>query len=300
MTAQSKILIMLGLNNEKNIDLISINNKVKEISKEVSVMTDEDKLFWLRKALTFIDLTSLNETDTLETIQTLCLKAIKPFDTHDKLHPAAVCIYSERVQDAMDCLENHDARYISVATVSGDFPSGKLPFNVRLHQVVDAAKLEADEIDVVIDRSLVMTHDWDELLKQLSKMREACGNKIMKTILSVGDLPSLNHVYKASMVAMAAGSNFIKTSTGKEAVNATLPVGIVMCEAIKEYKKLTDEKVGIKPAGGIKTAIQALEWIILIKKELGEEWLNKESFRIGASSLLDNIVEAIHELSSKQ
>lgn len=136
--------------------------------------------------------------------------------------------------------------FILIITVAGDFPNGKLPFEERIKEIFRVAELEVDEIDLVIDRSLVLTHDWDELLNQLTQMREACGSKKMKTILSVGDLPSLNHVYKASMVAMAAGTDFIKTSTGKETVNATLPVGIVMCQAIKDYKKLTGRTVRLQ------------------------------------------------------
>ncbi|XP_034950562.1 deoxyribose-phosphate aldolase [Chelonus insularis] len=301
MGAQTKILVLLGLNNSINIDEVAINEKIKQIRSRVNTMEDKEKLILLQKAITFLDLTSLNTDDTQEVIQTLCLKAMKPIESQDKtkecLHTAAVCVYPDRAQDAIDILIDHVGRFISVASVAGDFPSGKRPFEERLQEVVDVVKLGVDEVDVVIDRSLVLTHDWDELFNQLSSMKDACDAKHMKTILSVGDLPSLNHIYKVSMVAMAAGSDFIKTSTGKEVVNANLPAGMVMCQAIREYKKITGRKVGLKPAGGIKTAVQALEWLILVKEELGEEWLNKTFFRIGASSLLDDIVATIHDLS---
>ncbi|KAK0171386.1 hypothetical protein PV328_009126 [Microctonus aethiopoides] len=298
MGAQNKLLVELGLNNTKNIDDTYINNKIKEIRKKVCNINDKDKVMMLLKTITYIDLTSLNIDDTPETIESLCLKAIKPIaedlvGSNTLLHTAAVCVCPARVNVAIDTLNKENARQIFIASVAADFPLGKLPFEIRLKEIIDVTNQGVDEIDLVIDRSLVLTHDWDELFNQLSQMRVACKDKRMKTILSVGDLPSLNHVYKASMVAMAAGTDFIKTSTGKENVNATLPAGIIMCQAIKHYYEHTGRKVGFKPAGGIKTFTQALEWLILVEELLGDEWLNKESFRIGASSLLDDIVKAI-------
>ncbi|XP_063975145.1 deoxyribose-phosphate aldolase [Diachasmimorpha longicaudata] len=266
-----------------------VNKRVTEIC---SIETS-DKKSLLLKAISFIDLTSLNADDTAGTVQVLCSKAIKPLgrtSDNEDLHTAAVCVLQSRVPDATRALIDKN---IAIATVAGDFPAGKLPFDQRLEDVIAAAQTDADEVDIVIDRSLVENEKWEELLQQISEMRRACKDKHMKTILSTGDLSSIDHVYKASMVAMTAGSTFIKTSTGKEAVNATLEVGIVMCEAIKEFMKLTGRKVGLKPAGGIKTADQALQWVNLVRVMLGEDWLDSGLFRIGASSLLDDLVRAV-------
>jgi len=182
---------------------------------------------------------------------------------------------------------------VKVATVAAGFPTGQYPLASRLTEIEYAVSLGVNEIDVVIDRSLALAHRWEDLYNELVAMRKACGDAHMKTILAVGELPSLTDIYAASMIAMYAGSDFIKTSTGKEAVNATLPVGIVMCRAIRDFYRQTNKMVGFKPAGGIKTSADALQWLVLVKEELGNQWLNKHLFRIGASSLLDDIVKAI-------
>ncbi|KAF7992708.1 hypothetical protein HCN44_005052 [Aphidius gifuensis] len=274
-----------------------IEEKIKIIKNKANKLPDNEREIILRKSIGHIDLTSLNLDDTTETIEKLCSKAINPLNLEersDNIHTAAVCVYPARATDAINFLINKNATYLPVASVAGDFPAGKLPFDERLQEVIDVVAMGVQEIDIVIDRSLVLNEDWDTLFKEISEMKKACGNKCLKTILSTGDLPSLEHVYHAAMVAMQAGSDFIKTSTGKETVNATLPVGIVMSSAIKIYEKNTGRKVGFKAAGGIKTANQVVEWMILVESELGHDHLdNTNLFRVGASSLLDDIVENI-------
>jgi len=173
--------------------------------------------------------------------------------------------------------------------VATGFPSGQFPLSTRLQEIKLAVEAGAREIDIVINRSLALEHKWDEMYKEVVAMKAACGTAHMKSILAIGELGSMNNVYKASLVCMMAGSDFIKTSTGKEGVNATLPVGLVMCRAIREYQDRTGFRVGFKPAGGIRTAKDATTWLIMIKEELGDSWLNNKMFRIGASSLLTDI-----------
>jgi len=183
----------------------------------------------------------------------------------------------------------YKAEQIPVAAVATGFPSGQYSLSTRLEEIKLAVAAGAREIDIVINRQLALEHRWDELYNEVVAMKEACGPAHMKSILAIGELGSMNNVYKCSLVCMMAGSDFIKTSTGKESVNATLAVGLVMCRAIREYNEKTGFRVGFKPAGGIRTAKDAMNWLILIKEELGDDWLNNRMFRIGASGLLLDI-----------
>jgi deoxyribose-phosphate aldolase len=178
---------------------------------------------------------------------------------------------------------------IPVASVATGFPAGLMPLNLRLEEIKMAVGYGADEIDIVITRSYVFDQNWDALYDEVRQMREACGKAHLKAILATGDLKTLRNVYKASQVAMQAGADFIKTSTGKEDVNATLPVSLVMLRAIRDYEAQTGFKIGFKPAGGLRTTKDALNWLILMKEELGRDWLEPDLFRIGASSLLTDI-----------
>ncbi|OCT85992.1 hypothetical protein XELAEV_18019686mg [Xenopus laevis] len=205
----------------------------------------------------------------------------------------AVCVYSARVQDAVQTLKEIGCS-IPVASVATGFPAGQTPLKTRLEEVRMAVEDGASEIDIVINRTLALTGQWEALYKEICLFRQACGDAHMKTILGIGELGSLTNVYRASLAAMMAGSDFIKTSTGKESVNATYPVAIVMVRAIREFYWKTGIKVGFKPAGGIRSAKEALVWLSLIKEELGDEWLNAELFRIGASSLLGDIERQIY------
>ncbi|XP_029018235.1 deoxyribose-phosphate aldolase isoform X2 [Betta splendens] len=257
---------------------------------------------WLLKAITCIDLTTLAGDDTTSNVRRLCLKAIQPvrydllkkIDMHDKgITTAAVCVYPSRVADAVVLLKSA-TNSLPVASVATGFPAGQTPMEARLQEVRMAVADGATEIDVVINRTLALTGKWEAMYDELRQFREACGEAHMKTILAVGELGTFTNVYKASMVAMMAGSDFIKTSTGKEAVNATYAVAIVMARAIRNYYMCTGHKVGFKPAGGIRTAQESLIWLSLIKEELGNDWLSPHLFRLGASSLLSDIERQVY------
>lgn len=249
---------------------------------------------WLLKALNCIDLTTLAGDDTPHRVERLCGKARMPL-RHDIVqalgldampHVGAVCVYPTMVAAAVKALKGSG---IPVASVATGFPAGLIPLPLRLEEIRYAVSEGAGEIDIVITRAHVLGQDWPALYDEIKAMREACGEAHMKAILATGDLKSLRNVYKASMVAMMAGSDFIKTSTGKEGVNATLPVSLVMTRAIRDYRERTGVEIGFKPAGGVSAAKDALSWLILMKEELGNQWLDPALFRIGASSLLGDI-----------
>jgi len=250
---------------------------------------------WLVKAIEVTDLTTLSGDDTPGRVKRLCAKARNPL-RHDlvealglkpgEITTGAVCVYPTMVATAGAALEGTG---IPVASVATGFPAGLTPLEDRLAEIRYAVAEGADEIDIVITRAHVLTGNWPALHEEVARMREACGPAHMKAILATGDLKTLTNVYRASMVAMMAGSDFIKTSTGMEAVNATLPVSLVMARAIRDYHALTGYKVGFKPAGGIRAAKDAIAWLILMKEELGRDWLEPELFRLGASALLTDI-----------
>jgi deoxyribose-phosphate aldolase len=249
---------------------------------------------WLVKALQCIDLTTLAGDDTEGRVKRLCAKAKRPLrdDIVEKLGLAsmpkvgAVCVYPSMVPYAVKALRGAS---IPVASVATGFPAGLTPLKMRLEEIRWAVGEGAEEIDIVIHRAQVLNQDWAALYDEPAAMREACGPAHMKAILATGDLKTLRNVYKASMVAMQAGSDFIKTSTGKEDVNATLPVSLTMLRAARDYLEETGYQIGFKPAGGLKTAKDAMSWLILMKEEMGRRWLEPDLFRIGASSMLADI-----------
>jgi deoxyribose-phosphate aldolase len=249
---------------------------------------------WLLNALACIDLTTLAGDDTPDRVKRLCAKARRPLADHiveglglDVMpKTGAVCVYPTMVAPAVRALEGAG---IPVASVATGFPAGLMPLDLRLAEIRYAVGQGAQEIDIVITRAHVLGGDWAALYDEVAAMREACGDAHLKAILATGDLVSLRNVYAASMVAMQAGADFIKTSTGKEGVNATLPVGLTMCRAIRAYGAQTGHIVGFKPAGGMKTAKDALNWQILMAEELGRDWLRPDLFRLGASSMLADI-----------
>ncbi|MCX7349844.1 MAG: deoxyribose-phosphate aldolase [Alphaproteobacteria bacterium] len=249
---------------------------------------------WLVKALQCIDLTTLAGDDTPGRVHRLCAKARRPLrddivaalGLKDMPTVGAVCVYPAMVAPAVKALEGSR---IPVASVATGFPAGLTPLPQRLAEIRYAVEQGAKEIDIVIHRAQVLLQDWAALYDEVAAMREACGEAHMKAILATGDLKTLRNVYKASMVAMQAGADFIKTSTGKEDVNATLPVSLTMVRALRDYGELTGFQIGFKPAGGLKTAKDAMNWMILMKEELGRRWLEPDLFRIGASSMLADI-----------
>jgi deoxyribose-phosphate aldolase len=250
---------------------------------------------WLLRAITCMDLTTLSGDDTDERVRRLCAKGRQPIE-HElvkrlgieglNVQVAAICVYHRFVETARRALEGSGVR---VAAVSTGFPAGLSPLSDRIAEICHSVEAGAQEIDVVITRAHVFGGRWQELYDEIAAFKQACGAAHMKVILGTGDLLTLRNVARASFVAMMAGANFIKTSTGKEPTNATLPVGFVMTRAIREYAQETGMAVGFKAAGGIRTAKQSTEWLALMKEELGLPWMKAELFRFGASGLLNDI-----------
>ena len=250
---------------------------------------------WLLKAVTLMDLTTLAGDDTPGRVTRLAAKAQSPVSMEIlqklkvekcNLKVGAVCVYHEMIAPALDALNGSS---IPIAAVSTGFPAGLTPFDLRLAEIRESVSLGAQEIDVVISRRHVLTENWEELYDEIKLFKEACNTAKLKVILATGELVTMRNIGKASMVAMMAGADFIKTSTGKEPVNATLPVSLVMIRAIRSYFELTGNRVGFKPAGGISKAKESLQYLMLIKEELGTQWLSPGLFRFGASSLLNDI-----------
>jgi deoxyribose-phosphate aldolase len=250
---------------------------------------------WLLRAITCMDLTTLSGDDTDERVRRLCAKGRHPIQQElvEKLGIAeldikvgAICVYHTFVETAKHALEGSG---IHVAAVSTGFPAGLSPLAERVAEIRRSVEAGADEIDVVITRAHVFGGRWQALYDEVATFKQACGAAHMKVILGTGDLLTLRNIARASFVAMMAGADFIKTSTGKEATNATLPVSLVMVRAIREYAQQTGMAVGFKPAGGIRTAKQSIDWLAMMKEELGDSWLRSEMFRFGASGLLGDI-----------
>lgn len=284
----------LGWVNESRVNLSATERRAKTLTTRRSIKKDWQAA-WLLRAITCIDLTTLAGDDTPGNVKRLCAKARNPLrtdllealgmeDAH--LQVGAVCVYHNRIKDALEALEGSG---IPVAAVSTGFPAGLSPYKQRIEEIVESVSAGAQEIDIVISREHVLRGNWQALYDEVKEMRAACGESHLKTILATGELGTLRNVSMASKVCMMAGADFIKTSTGKESVNATLEVSLIMVRAIREYLTRTGHKVGFKPAGGIRTAKDALNWQILMKEELGDEWLHNNLFRFGASSLLTDI-----------
>jgi deoxyribose-phosphate aldolase len=259
---------------------------------------------WLLRAITLIDLTTLSGDDTAGNVKRLCAKAMRPLRPDLAAHlgveslgitTGAVCVYHQLVPTAVEALAGSG---IPVAAVSTGFPAGLSPFATRLAEIHASVAAGAKEIDIVVTRGHVLTGNWNALYDEVQAFREACGDAHMKAILATGELATLTNVARASMVAMMAGADFIKTSTGKEGVNATLPVSLVMVRMIREYFELTGHAIGYKPAGGIRSAKNSLEYLYLMKEELGTRWLRPDLFRFGASGLLTDIERQLEHFST--
>ena len=282
------------------VDQVRVNTSAVERRAATHVtrrtVKKDNQAAWLLRAIACMDLTTLSGDDTPDRVRRLCAKARNPLQRHIveglgiqdlHLHVGAVCVYHAFVETAVKALEGSG---IPVAAVSAGFPHGLSPLAERVDEIHRSVEAGASEIDIVITRAHVFNGDWQTLYDEIAAFKEACGpHAHLKTILGTGDLMTLRNVARASLMAMMAGADFIKTSTGKESVNATLPVSLVMVRCLRDYAERTGMAVGFKPAGGIRTAKQSLDWLSLMKEELGRPWLEPSLFRFGASGMLGDI-----------
>ena len=260
---------------------------------------------WLLRAVTMIDLTTLSDDDTEGQVRRLCDKALRPLRRgllvalgveKVAVTAAAVCVHHRFVPTALGALGGR----LPVATVSAGFPAGLSPLASRVAEIEASVKAGADEIDVVIVRGLALEGRWEALYDEIAAFRRACGDRCMKVILGVGELGTLDNVRRAAMVAMMAGADFVKTSTGREKIKATLAAGLAIADAIRDYHRDTGHRVGLKAAGGIATTREALSWLALVQEELGEAWMHPSLFRIGASSLLAGIEHQLEHHAARR
>jgi len=296
----NKNIFELDINwiNEVQINLSAVERRTSSLTKRRTVKKDF-QVAWLLKAITMIDLTTLNGDDTFGKVDRLCQKALNPVSEiilrnlklkKNSLKVGAVCVYHDLVTHAKKQLKNQ----LPVAVVSTGFPAGLSSLQTRKKEIVNSINSGADEIDVVINRAHVLRNEWKNLYDEVREFKEIAKGKKIKTILGVGDLETLRNVAKASLVCMMAGADFIKTSTGKEKINANLNNSLVMIRMIREFYEFSGKKIGFKPAGGISTAKNVLDYLILMYEELGNEWINPNLFRIGASSLLIDIERQLY------
>jgi deoxyribose-phosphate aldolase len=294
ISANRRMPLNLDWVEEIQVNTSAVERRAATIPARRSVKK-EWQAAWLLRAIACMDLTTLSGDDSAERVKRLCAKARRPLQDHLvkalgieelNLTTGAVCVYHAFVETAVKALEGSG---IPVAAVSTGFPAGLSPLETRVEEIRRSVAAGAGEIDIVITRAHVFNGEWNALYDEVAAFKDACGAAHMKAILGTGDLLTLRNVARASWVAMMAGADFIKTSTGKEAVNATLPVSLVMIRALREYGERTGMAVGFKPAGGIKTAKQALDWMATMKDELGRSWLEPSLFRYGASSMLGDI-----------
>ncbi|MCC6069805.1 deoxyribose-phosphate aldolase [Massilia sp. GCM10020059] len=281
----------LGWVNQIKVNRNAADRRAASLANRRTVKK-EYQAAWLVKAIQCIDLTTLGGDDTPGRVERLCMKAMRPLRSDlvealgvQGLTTGAVCVYHEMIAPAVKVLNGR----LPIAAVSTAFPAGLSSLETKLREIELSVAAGATEIDIVITRQHVLTGNWQALYDEMLAYRKACGEAHVKAILATGDLVTLENVAKASWVCMMAGSDFIKTSTGKEGVNATIPVSLVMVRAIREYYEQTGFQVGYKPAGGVSTAKSALQYLTVMKEELGNEWLEPHLFRIGASSLLTDI-----------
>jgi deoxyribose-phosphate aldolase len=294
MAPNRRIPLNLDWVEEVRVNTSAVERRAATIPARRSVKK-EWQAAWLLRAIACMDLTTLSGDDSPERVRRLCAKARRPLQDHLvkalgieelRITTGAVCVYHAFVETAVKALEGSG---IPVAAVSTGFPAGLSPLETRVEEIRRSVEAGASEIDIVITRAHVFNGEWNALYDEVAAFKEAAGQAHMKAILGTGDLLTLRNVARASWVAMMAGTDFIKTSTGKEAVNATLPVSLVMIRALRDYGERTGMAVGFKPAGGIKTAKQALDWMATMKDELGRSWLEPSLFRYGASSMLGDI-----------
>jgi len=287
--------------NNVQVNLSAVERRTATLIKRRSVKK-EYQAAWLLKAITLIDLTTLSGDDTYGKVDRLCEKAIHPLSfelqklleiPERSISVAALCVYHHLVKEAKKKLKDR----ISIAAVSTGFPAGLSSFKTRKQEIIDSINNGADEVDIVINRGFVLQNDWKRLYDEVKTFKLAAKKKHIKAILGVGDLETMRNVAKASLVCMMAGADFIKTSTGKETINANLNNSLVMLRMIREFHEITRKKIGFKPAGGISSAKLVIEFLILVLEELGSEWINPKLLRIGASSLLIDIERQLYHFA---
>lgn len=296
---------------EKSIYIQSMRAFLAKVKKQTTLLSVDEELELLLLAVSCIDLTTLAGDDTSTNVERLCFRAVHALDDesladYSNIHCGAVCVYPARVPDCMKTFRRLDVvSKVNIAAVATGFPSGQYGLKTRVLEVKEAVENGANEIDVVINRPAAIAGKWFVVFEELCEMRKACdirkadGHKVhLKVIIGAGDLltSTPGTIYSASLVSILAGADFVKTSTGKESVNATLPIGYIMMRAIADYFDLTGIRIGFKPAGGIRTYKDALCWLMLVKMLLGPEWLNNKLFRFGASGLLDDVEKRIQQL----
>ncbi len=287
--------------NNVQVNLSAVERRTATLIKRRSVKK-EYQAAWLLKAITLIDLTTLSGDDTYGKVDRLCEKAIHPLSfelqklleiPERSISVAALCVYHHLVKEAKKKLKDR----IPIAAVSTGFPAGLSSFKTRKQEIIDSINNGADEVDIVINRGFVLQNDWKRLYDEVKTFKLAAKKKHIKAILGVGDLETMRNVAKASLVCMMAGADFIKTSTGKETINANLNNSLVMLRMIREFHEITRKKIGFKPAGGISSAKLVIEFLILVLEELGSEWINPKFLRIGASSLLIDIERQLYHFA---
>ncbi|CAL8082700.1 unnamed protein product [Calicophoron daubneyi] len=292
-------------------NIVDASNLLPLVNRLTRVeLTPELEIEWLLKAISLIDLTTLAGDDTPANVHRLCVKAKYPLSrciarklegsyqwNLDQLRTAAVCVYPNQVKNCANSFEKLGDPHFPIAAVATGFPSGQYPLETRIGEINAAIEDGASEIDIVLNRTLALKNDWKGVYDEVCAMRAACGDRAhLKTILAIGELGSYDNVYAASMVCMLAGADFIKTSTGKEAVNATLPVSLVMARAIQDFEDIYGFKVGFKPAGGLRSSQDAIDYLALMLNYLGPSWLNRDLLRFGASSLLGNVEARLYSI----
>src|SRR6187401_3771443 len=272
-----------------SVDAVALEARAAELAKRS--IKRESKIFALELAIRMMDLTTLEGADTPGKVRAMCAKAMVPDPTEPSVpHVAAVCVYPSLVSTARRALRGSAVKVASVATA---FPSGQAPLDVKLADVRAAVEAGADEIDMVIDRGAFLSGDYLTVFEEIVEVKEAAGDAHLKVILETGELETYDNVRRASVLAMAAGADFIKTSTGKVQPAATMPVTLVMLEAIRDFERATGRQVGMKPAGGIRTAKEAVQYLVILYETLGPRWMSPDWFRFGASSLLNDVLMQI-------
>ena len=268
------------------VDAVGVEERAASLAKRS--IKKGAKVAGLKLAVMMMDLTTLEGKDTAGKVRQICQKALRPLDTDPSIGPcAAICVYPNHVVTAKHALEGSSVKVASVATA---FPSGQSPLEIKLEDVRRAVDFGADEIDMVIDRGAMLVGDYAKVYDEIAATKEACGPAHLKVILETGELGSYDMVRKASEIGIAAGGDFIKTSTGKIQPAATLPVTLVMLETIRDHFYATGRRIGMKPAGGVRTAKQALQYLCVVKETLGDAWLTPDLFRFGASALLNDVL----------